>query len=111
MNRRLELHKVLCSILGCPDNGSDCRAYFQPPTKPKYPCIIYSIDSMNNEFANNSVYQVDRRYSLTVIDSRHDSPIADKIIRLPTCSFNRSYVSDNLYHTTFTIYVKGGNSK
>lgn len=111
MNRRLELHKILCDILGCPESGPDCRAYFQPPTKLKYPCVLYSIDSMSSEFANNSVYTIDKRYSLTVIDNRHDSPIVDKIIQLPACSFNRNYVSDNLYHTSFTIYVKGGNSK
>ena len=40
-SRRLKLHDILCKILECPNEGFDCRVYFQPPTsvKMKYPLL------------------------------------------------------------------------
>lgn len=70
MSRRLKLHNILCAILSCPDKGSECRAYFQPPSsvKMKYPAIVYALDDIENTFANNGVYLSERKYSVTVID-------------------------------------------
>ena len=43
MGDRIQLHTLLCGILGCPERGDACRAYFQPPASKEiqYPCIVY----------------------------------------------------------------------
>lgn len=100
MNRREELHEILCEALG------SRNVYFQPPEsiKMKYPAIVYSRDDIDNSFANDSVYMQSFAYSVTVIDSDPDSEIAAKVSRLPRCQYDRHYKADNLNHDMFTIY-------
>lgn len=100
MANRLELHELLCETLG------SRQVYFQPPSsiKMKYPAIIYSRSRIGNEFANDSVYNQTYQYSITVIDEDPDSEIVERVSKLPMCSFDRHYTSDNLNHDTFTIY-------
>lgn len=100
MKRRLELHMLLCSLLGSEN------AYFQPPesVKMNYPAIVYSRDNINSIYADDGVYLAKRRYSLTVIDKDPDSTLVGKVAALPGCSFNRHYTSDNLNHDVFTLY-------
>ena len=100
MGTRLELHEVLCEIL-------DARhVYYQPPENLKmtYPAIVYSRSSIENFHANNIVYAQSNAYSIIVIDKDPDSKIVEKISKLPACSFDRHYVSDNLNHDVFTLY-------
>lgn len=105
MTRRLEFHEVLCSIINMNDSG-DRHVYFQPPEslKIKYPAIIYSRDNIENDFANNNVYMQNNRYQVIVIDKNPDSEIVEKVSKLPRCSFDRHYTSDNLNHDSFIIY-------
>lgn len=100
MNRREELHEILCEALG------SRNVYFQPPEsiKMKYPAIVYSRDDIGNSFANDSVYMQSLAYSVTVIDSDPDSEIVAKVSRLPRCQYDRHYKADNLNHDMFTIY-------
>lgn len=100
MNRREELHEILCEALG------SRNVYFQPPEsiKMKYPAIVYSRDDIDNSFANDSVYMQSFAYSVTVIDSDPDSEIVAKVSRLPRCQYDRHYKADNLNHDMFTIY-------
>lgn len=100
MNRREELHEILCEALG------SRNVYFQPPEsiKMKYPAIVYSRDDIDNSFANDSVYMQSLTYSVTVIDSDPDSEIIAKVSRLPRCQYDRHYKADNLNHDMFTIY-------
>ena len=53
MDRRIKLHNELCGILACPNEGAECRAYFQPPTsiEMKYPAIVYALSNIKNAFA------------------------------------------------------------
>lgn len=99
-NRRLQLHEVLCKILGTRN------VYFQPPEsiQMNYPAIVYSLDDIENVFANNGIYLSPRRYAVTVIDEDPDSSIVDKFSLLPMCRFNRSYTKDNLNHDVFELY-------
>lgn len=101
MSDRLELHEKLCSILG------SRNVYFQPPelVKMEYPAIVYSRNDINSRFANNTLYKSMVAYTLTLIDKNPDSEYVDKILRLPYCSFDRHYKSDNLNHDTFIIYI------
>lgn len=82
------------------------NVYYNPPASVKmgYPAIVFERSNIVNRFANNSVYKQLHRYEVTVITDDQDDPIIDKISRLPTCSFDRAFVSDNLHHNVFTIY-------
>lgn len=102
MDRRLELHEILVSILG------GRNVYFQPPPsiRMKYPCIVYELDDIHTMKADNSKYADKRRYKITVIDSDPDSEFIDKLLELQYCSFDRFYAADNLNHFVFTLYYK-----
>ena len=41
---------------------------------------------------------------LTVMDKDPDSPIFEAVERLPKCTFNRHYESDQLHHQVFELY-------
>lgn len=100
MASRLDLHEILCNILG------SRNVYFQPPEsiKLKYDCIIYSRKNINNMFADNSVYRQHDLYEVIIICEDPDSDIPRKLSLLPMCSFDRHYTSDNLNHDVFTLY-------
>lgn len=100
MSTRLELHEILCDILG------SRNAYYQPPEsiKLEYPAIVYSRDDIANEHANNDVYIQSTVYRVVVIDENPDSEIVKKISKLPMCSYDRNYKSDNLNHDVFVLY-------
>ena len=106
MDKRLELHEILCGIVNITEPDGNRHVYFQPPesVKIKYPAIIYSRNDIDNRFANNDVYKQTYNYQVTVIDRDPDSEIVDKVSKLPTCRFNRHFVSDNLNHDVFILY-------
>ena len=84
------------------------NVYYNPPASVRmsYPAIVFNRGRINNIFAANSVYRQTYPYEVTVITRDPDAEIIDKISKLPMCSFNTSFVSDNLYHNVFTIYHK-----
>lgn len=100
VNRRLQLHEILCEILGTR------HVYFQPPESVQmiYPAIVYGLDDIENTYADDGVYLSTRRYTVTVIDEDPDSPIVDKIALLPMCRWNRHYEKDNLNHDVFKLF-------
>lgn len=100
MHNRLDLHELLCEVLG------SRNVYYSPPAtiRMKYPAIVYSRSDIDNKFANDSVYNQSHVYSITVIDDDPDSEIVERMSLIPRCKFDRHFVSDNLNHDTFTIY-------
>ena len=100
MVRRLKLHEVLCEVLGTRS------VYYNPPESVhiNYPAIVYSRKDIDNIHADDSVYGQMCVYEITVIDENPDSEIVGKVSRLPSCRFDRHFVSDNLNHDTFTLY-------
>ena len=100
MAPRLELQELFVGIL-----ESD-NAYFQPPpnVKMKYPAIVYNVDYIQPEHANNVPYMLSWRYLVTVIDRDPDSLLPAKIAALPKCVFDRFYTSDDLNHTVFKLF-------
>lgn len=102
MRHRLELHEILCNVLG------SRHVYYQPPenVRMEYPAIVYSRNDIENTFAENSVYKQDHQYQIIVIDKDPDSEIVSAVSRLSMCRFNRHYESENLNHDVFTIYYK-----
>lgn len=101
MGTRLDLQTLLMNLL-----NSD-QVYYQPPEsiKMKYPSIVYELDDIYIRHANNHAYSKKRRYKITYITTKPDSPLIDILIdKLPSVEFDRRYISDNLYHFVYTIY-------
>lgn len=97
-DRRIELHNILKDI---------CQnVYFSPPAGKQlvYPCIIYNRDYSKAEYADNTPYMLDTRYTVIAIDPNPDSELVHKLELLPKCRYDRYFVSDNLNHDVFTIY-------
>lgn len=100
MASRLELHEILCGILGT----KNC--YFQPPSsvRMQYPAIVYSIKDIESRYADDKSYRKLPCYEMILIDKNPDSMFVEKLLDLPYCSFDRHYESDNLNHDVLTIY-------
>lgn len=100
MASRLNLQTELETILG------SRNVYYQPPesVKMKYPAIVYSRKNIDNIFADDTVYTQNHSYELTVIDPNPDSEIVMKVSKLPACTFDRHYTTDNLNHDVFRLY-------
>ena len=63
----------------------------------------YSVDDYNIRSADNKNYSVDKEYAVEVVTKDPDSTLIDKIVEMPTARFNRSYLSDGMYHSVFVI--------
>lgn len=100
MGTRLELQTLLESKLG------SRNVYFQPPESIRisYPAIVYSLSSISQRFADDTTYHGWKRYTVTYISSDPDDLMVDSLLTIPKCSFDRRFVSDNLYHNTFNLY-------
>lgn len=109
MRTRLDFDRYLRGIF-----GEGVSVYFQPPSNVsgagqkvikniKYPAIIYSVDDYNIRSADNKNYSIDKEYSVEVVIKDPDSALIDKIVEIPTVRFNRSYLSDGMYHSVFVI--------
>lgn len=100
MASRLELQTLFEDLLG------SRNVYYQPPASVfmSYPAIVYSRNDIENDFADDSVYNQRIAYQVTVIDENPDSEYVKKVSMLPKCSYDRHFVSDNLNHDVFTLY-------
>lgn len=100
MGTRLDLQSKLEELLG------SRYVYYQPLSNVKmtYPAITYVKGKLTKVYANNSTYRLLTRYALTVISNRPDNPVIQKLLELPYCSYDRRYISDNLYHDSLTLY-------
>ena len=82
------------------------NVYFQPPEglKIEYPAIVYKIDALVSDFANNSPYILYDRYQITYIDRSPLSSIPKKIQRLPMTRFTSYFAIDGLNHYNHSTY-------
>lgn len=82
------------------------NVYFEPPesVKIKYPCIIYGLDDVYSNRADNISYKTTRLYQITCIGKDPDTDIPDKILELEKSSFERRFKSDNLIHDVIRLY-------
>ena len=99
MDHRLQLHNLLLSIGGP-------NVYYQGPgnLSMKYPAIKYELNKIENDHANDVVYNQNKSYTLTVMSLMVDDNITDQISKLPKCKFDRRFISDGIYHNVFNIY-------
>lgn len=95
---REEFHQFLLSL--CPN------VYFQPPEsmKMKYPCIVYSMDALKPQYADNIPYLLHVPYSMRYITREADDELVYTLAMLPKCKHGRPYGKNNLYHHPYTIY-------
>lgn len=96
------LQALLTTILGSKN------VYFQPPdsSKMKYPCIVYHLDSINTQYADNADYFKYKGYRLTYIDGTPDMTVPDKLDALPLCAFVRVFTAENRNHYVYKLYHK-----
>lgn len=101
MKERIDLHNELCYIIGT------SQAYYQPPEsmRLRYPCFVYERNPGYTTRANNQLYHYEHNYQLTYItdDSETDVPLT-VLGHFQKCRYERSFVSDNLYHHVFDLY-------
>ena len=101
MASRLELQTKLEELI------DSKNVYFQPPTSTviAYPCVIYNIGNGDAKRANNTLYNFTNSYQLTIIYKKPVIEVIEKVLRtFQLSTFDRAYISDNLYHYVFTIY-------
>lgn len=99
--KRVRLQMELESLLGSKE------AYFQPPNKIKmrYPAIVYYLDRVNTDKADNLTYAMYDRYALTIMTKDADSDLHRRILaHFPMSSYDRSARNDNIYHHYLTLY-------
>lgn len=96
------LQSLLTQILGTN------QVYFQPPSdiRLKYPCIVYQLDRVDTQYADNRPYKDSKAYAVTYIDRDPDQTIPDMLGELPTSSFMSFRITDDLNHWTYRIYYK-----
>jgi hypothetical protein len=97
---REELQLLLEGVLG------SRNVYFQPPesVKLKYPCILYERSDIHTNAADNQPYVKLNRYTVTAIEEDPDSDLAERLLGLKYCGFDRHFTSDQLNHDVFTLY-------
>ena len=103
---RRELDKILKDVLEKHEIPKT-NLYFQPGNDIylNYPCIIYSLGSIDRVGANNSLYLANNKYDVTVISEDPDTTIPMDILKtIPNSYYSRRYIADNLYHDSLTLY-------
>lgn len=101
MTNRIKLQEELEKILG------SRNVYYQPPETLKidYPCIVYELRKKISMKADNKKYLFNTAYSVTYISKRSNDEVIEQLLNnFEYSSYDRRYISDGLYHNTFTIY-------
>lgn len=82
------------------------NVYFQPPAniRMQYPAIRYSLERIQNTYADNTAYRSDWRYKVIYITQNPDDENIEKLAKLPYCTMQIPYNVENLYHYSFYIY-------
>jgi hypothetical protein len=100
MASQLELQLFLEKLLGTKE------VYFQEPSNAlmKYPAVVYHLDELAVQHANNNPYTQNRRYEVTVMDRNPNGSFFELIAALPMCTFSRRFTADKLNHSVFNLY-------
>lgn len=100
--RRYLLQELLEQVTGLPETS----IHFQPPSgmHMAYPCITYSRNRAETDFADNLPYRSAQSYTVTVIHPDPDNEIRDQVAALPYCAFDRWYANDGLNHDVYTLF-------
>lgn len=98
MGQRLDLHTLLLTMVP--------KVYFQQPsnTEMEYPCIVYKLDDINTDFADDKPYLHRKRYQVTVIDRNPDSALPNLVGALKSSTFDRFFTAENLNHFVYNLF-------
>lgn len=98
---RLVLHQKLVDILG------SSNVYFQEPpsTAMKYPCILYSFNTVNMRKADNKPYIMTGNWTITHMYKKvSNDTIRDTMLEsFLGISFDRRIKSDGVYNDYYTL--------
>ena len=100
MKTRISLQRKFEDLLGSKN------VYFQPPEslKMKYPCIRYSLSDIDKRPGDNIAYSMTNCYDVIYISEDPENEVVRKILEMPMSSFDRHYISNNLYHDVVKLY-------
>lgn len=103
---RTDLHAALVDIAG------EGNVYFEPPAsvRLKFPCIIYNLSRLHTRSADNGPdYIKYDSYTVTLITQSPEQPRTESSLErlrsLRGSVFDRQFVSDNLHHYVYTVYL------
>lgn len=101
MTRRIDLQKKFEDLLG------NRHVYFQPPPgyMMEFPCIVYSLSTLKTRYFNDMPHTYQSEYDVTYISSKPDDDFVGKLAEaFPMIRIGQRMVSDNLYHTRYTLH-------
>ncbi|MCI9293208.1 MAG: hypothetical protein HFF01_03235 [Erysipelotrichaceae bacterium] len=105
MNNRQALQVELEKLLG----SSNVFDHSTMSTEMQYPAIVYQRHGVNRTFANNTVYGQSYLYEITVIHRDLDNEIVEKMLHMPSFTFDRQYITNDLIYDVFILkYEIGG---
>lgn len=101
---RLYLHSLLTATF------PDLKVYYRPSGNMQLtrPCIVYEQSAANPSFANNDAFVVGSRFQITFLsDLPGLQDISRKVYGLSgvLTTSNRSYVSEDIVHSVYTVSV------
>lgn len=99
--KRLKLQVLLEELL------ESRNVYFQPPSnfRMNYPCIVYEFSRIQNQHADNRAYLKGLGFSMKYITRNPDDEVVLKLDELPYVYFDTHFVSENLHHYQYTIFI------
>lgn len=82
------------------------NVYFQPPEgiKIQYPAIVYHLEQVKTDFANNDPYSLYNRYQITYIDRSPTSDVPKKLQGMRMTRFTSYFARDGLNHYNHSTY-------
>lgn len=98
---RLTLQSKLESILG------SSNVYFQEPpnTGMKYPCIVYSFNTVNVDKADNKPYILSGNWTITHMYKKlsHATIMEHMLHDFMGCTHDRRLITDGVYNDYYTL--------
>lgn len=101
MGKRSDLHKKLKTYF------KGAQIYFQPPESIKlsYPCLLYWMDSYEQQFADDTTYTGKARYTLQYITKNpDDEKTLGALTNFQMIRLDNFFAADNLNHYNYTLY-------
>lgn len=97
-NNRKKLNTILKTICN--------HVYYQKPSKKlEYPCIVYKLLRPNITKADNKNYKREDIYECVYITQDILDENFDKFLEIDHCSFKNTFISDDLHHFVYEIYI------
>lgn len=71
----------------------------------KYPLLMFKRSSYLSVRADNALYGMHEKFTVTHIQETNDDVLNKLLLTLPMCSHDKAFYVDNLLHNVFTIYL------